>query len=136
MATWETLKSYVLTNMEAEEKSPRLVAVTNTFPDGEVRVTLVSSSLDHHDNPWVSIDALVGVVSTGDALRAARSAGEKVCGGLATLPIGEQEFFVLRHAMPISQLGSENIDDFLVPFYSVTGGALGIAKELGDFNSL
>jgi hypothetical protein len=136
MATWEALKSYLLSNLEGEEKSPRVVAVTNVFPDGEHRVTFVSSAQDHDGNPWVSIDSLVTTIGAADVVRAVRLAGEKVCGGLATMPIGDQEYLVLRHAMPIEQLGSGNIGDFRTPFLAVTGAASGLARELAEVNSL
>ena len=136
MATWEAFKSYLLTNHEGQEKSPRVVAVASVFPDGEPRLTFVSSAEDHEGSAWCSIDALVAPVSAVDMVRAARLAGEKVCGGLATMPIGDQEYLVLRHAMPIEQLDDGNIDDFMSPFYGVTGGASGLARELAEFNSL
>jgi hypothetical protein len=136
MANWEELKAYLLSNLDAEEKSPRLVAATLKFPDGSSQVTLVSFAEDYQGSPWVSIDSLVSPLASVDLIRAVRLAGEKVCGGMATLPIGEQEYLVLRHAMPISDLDSQRLNDFIIPFYAVSGGANSLAKELSSFNSL
>jgi hypothetical protein len=136
MATWESLKSYLLSILDADNKSPGLIAARLTFPDGESRVTFVSSAEDHQGNPWTSIDSIVTTMASVDLGRAVRLMGEKACGGMATMPIGDQEYLVVRHAMPISGLSGERIDEFMVPFYAVTGAASGLAKELAEFNPL
>jgi hypothetical protein len=136
VANFEDLKSYLLSNMEAEERSPRLVRATLKFPDGSSHVTFVSSAEDEQGNPWVSIDSIVTPIGSTDLIRAVRLAGGRLCGGLATMPIGDDEYLVLRHAMPIAELNGQRINDFLVPFYSVTGAASGLAQELSSFNSL
>lgn len=136
MTNWNELRAYLLSSLDAEEKTHRLISVTLTLPDGRTHTTLVSSAEDQQGNPWVSIDSIVAAINGVDLLRAARLVGDNACGGLATLPVGEVEYLVVRHAMPISDLNGQNMDGFLVPFYSVTGGASGLAKELSSFNSL
>jgi hypothetical protein len=136
MATWESLRSYLVSTLGAEEKSARLLAASLTFPDGESRVTFVSSAEDHQGNVWASIDSIVTRMASVDLGRAVRLAGEKVCGGVATMPIGDQEYLVVRHAMPISGLSSDRVDEFMIPLYAVTGAASGLAKELAEFNAL
>ena len=136
MANFEDLKSYLLSNMDAEEKSPRLVRATLKFPDGHSHVTFVSSAEDPEGNPWVSIDSIVTPIGSADLIRAVRLAGNLVCGGLATMPIGDDEYLVLRHAMPIAELNGERMNDFIDPFVSLTSGASGLAQELSSFNTL
>jgi len=53
------------------------------------QVVYVSSAEDHEGRLWVSIDAVVGRADQTDLLHAIRLAGDGLCGGIATMPIGE-----------------------------------------------
>jgi hypothetical protein len=131
MGNWQDVKSFLVNNLGGEEKSPRLVAVTRSLQPGRpLRTTYVSSAEDFEGAPWVSIDAIIGQLAMIDIIQAVRLAGEKVCGGLATMPIGHDEYLVLRHAMPISEVAAPGTGPFLDPFYAIAGGASEMADAL------
>lgn len=135
MATWDELKAHLLSEHAGEDKGLGLVAVTKVLQDEQHRVTFVSCAEDSQGRPWASIDALVTTIAAVDVLWAVRSAGEQVCGGLATLPVASQEYLVLRHAVPIDTLCGSTISDFMIPFDAVTRGASELDSEIAELNS-
>ena len=142
MVAWDDLRSYLVSDYDAIERSPRLVELKITF-DGEAPVTTyVSSALGHNDDLWVSIDALVGDLSGIDAVSGLRAIGDMLCGGLAHMPIQDTDYLVVRHGMPMENLPPDRINDFLVPMYATANASLrmkqhfGIAAPAAGFNQL
>lgn len=131
VVAWDDLSGYLVSSMEATQKSPRLVELTIQFDGSPPVTTYVSSGIGPNDKLWVSIDALVGLLSGIDLGLAARAVGDVVCGGLAHMPIQEADYLVVRHGMPIEDLPPNRIDDFLDPLYAASYGALTLKRQFG-----
>lgn len=132
MVTWNDLTQYLVSSLNATEKSARMVELTITFDDTSPVTTFVSSAVGPSDKLWVSIDALFGPLAGVDLGMAARAVGDVVCGGLAHIPIQGSDFLVVRHGMPVEDLPGDRIDDFLSPLYAASYGALSLQRQFGS----
>lgn len=132
MVDWNELSSYLVSDFNAIERSPRLVEVPVSFDGVPTITTYVSSATDGNDRAWVSIDALAGQLNTFDLGSAVRAVGDIVCGGLAHMPIQGADYLVVRHGMPIYDLPGNRINDFLVPMFAASHGAVQIQQRFGS----
>lgn len=132
MVDWADLSGYLVSDFNAIERSPRLVEVPVAFDGAPTITTYASSALDGNDRLWVSIDSLVGPLGSFDLGSAVRAVGDVVCGGLAHMPIQGGDFLVMRHAMPLYDLPGNRINDFLIPLFAASHGALQIQQRFGN----
>ena len=131
MVDWNDLSSYLVSDFSAIERSPRLVEVPINF-DGAPPITpYVSSAIDGNDRQWVSIDALAGPLQSFDLGSVVRAVGDIVCGGLAHMPIQGADYLVIRHGMPIYDLPGDRINDFLIPLFAASHGAVQLQQRFG-----
>lgn len=131
MVDWDDLNGYLVTSMNAIQRSPRLVEVPIQFDDSGTTTTYVSSAIGPNDKFWVSIDALVGPLGGIDIGAALRAVGDVVCGGLAHMPLNGADYLVVRHGMPMEDLPPNRIDDFLGPLYASSYSALDVKRRFG-----
>jgi hypothetical protein len=106
MATWNDVRSYVISNYEVEDDRGDGLTVMLNFSDGTSQKVEVVDRGEIHGERWVGLMSGLALESQVNLRDVLLTSGDIKVGGLGLLPNG---LVFLQHAVPLSNLDENGL---------------------------